>query len=186
MWHSTFQYKGFGRSTIHPLCLWGLLMLVFVWVPCSMAEQPAEIEPLISVDAQNEPLGDVFGKISRETAYTFIIEDRWRSHPVKIAFQDLPLNVGLKRILANLNHVIVYESAHEIRIAIFGQASLHTGEDSAPGYEFSRNPIRERDRMSGRMPGQATASDQEDATASESTDTPEETTEDAENQEKSE
>jgi hypothetical protein len=36
------------------------------------------------------------------------------------------------------------------------------------------------------MPGQATASDQEDATASESTDTHEETTEDAENQEKSE
>ncbi len=186
MWHSAFQYKEFGQSTIHPLCLWGVLMLVVVWAPCSMAERPTETEPMISVDAQNEPLGDVLGKISRETAYSFIIEDQWRSHLVKIAFQDLPLNVGLKRILANLNHVIVYESADEIRIAIFAQAALGTGDDSARGYESPRNPIRERDRMSGRMPGQTTSLDQEDATASESTDAPEETTEEVENQEKSE
>ena len=107
------------------------------------AERVDPTEPLISIDAKNEPLGQVLDQITRDTAYTFIVDEQWRTYPVRTAFQDLRLNDGLKRILSNLNHVIVYESADEIRITIYGQATPRTGGGSAPrSYEPPAVPIQ--------------------------------------------
>jgi|GEM_PF-3496521 len=112
------------------------------------AERVDPTEQLISIEAQNEPLGQVLDQITRDTAYTFIVDEQWRTYPVRTAFQDLSLNDGLKRILSNLNHVIVYESADEIRITIYGQATPRTGGGSSPrSYEPSVVPIQPPESM---------------------------------------
>lgn len=126
----------------------GSALLYAVSFQTAAAERVDSTEPLISIDAKNEPLGQVLDQITRDTAYTFIVDEQWRDHPVRTAFQDLSLNDGLKRILSNLNHVIVYESADEIRITIFGQATPRTGGGSAPrSYEPPVVPIQPPESM---------------------------------------
>jgi hypothetical protein len=176
--------KWFERLAVLPICLCvGMLLLHMIWVTPAAADHEAASQPLISVDAQNEPLGQVLEKITRDTSYTFIVEEQWRSHPVRIAFQNLPLDDGLKRILVNLNHVIVYESAHEIRIAIYGQIAPKSGGNySSRPYEPPPVPIQQPERIQNQEP----PTEEESTPASEASETREEGAEEGGKQEKNE
>jgi hypothetical protein len=134
-----------GFGLLKRLFIWLCLGAVLPWAvsfPAGAAERVDPAEPLISIEAQNEPLGQVLDQITRDTAYTFIVDEQWRTYPVRTAFQDLSLNDGLKRILSNLNHVIVYESDDEIRITIYGQATPRTGGAAPRSYEPPAMPIQ--------------------------------------------
>ena len=129
-------------------CLFSLLLGI-LWsgtiggLEIYASEVATASDPLISVNAQNEPLGEVLEKITSETSYTFVIDEQWKDHPVKTVFQNLLLSDGLKRILANLNHAIVYESAQEIKIAIYGETEANSGALPRRPYGPPDIPIRE-------------------------------------------
>ncbi|MFO7714405.1 hypothetical protein [Desulfosarcina sp.] len=106
--------------------------------------QRASSDPLISLVANNEPLGDVLESITRETGYQFNLDRRWRDHPVSAAITDLPLERGLKRLLRSLNHTIIWESDNRITIMVVGKVdSVKSG--SAISFPAPLPTIQEAD-----------------------------------------
>ncbi|MCB2145614.1 MAG: hypothetical protein KQI81_04015 [Deltaproteobacteria bacterium] len=89
-------------------------------------------DPLITLTAQNEPLGNVLETISRDTGYRFNLNRKWKDHPVSATIGHLPLEQGLKRLLRSLNYSIVWESDRVVTIMVFGKA-----EPSGPGSDIS-------------------------------------------------
>ena len=81
-------------------------------------------EPNISIEIQDQPLGEVLDIISQDTGYTFNVSRQWKDYSVNASIQSMPLNKGLNRILAGLNHVIIYESEKNINILVYGEANL--------------------------------------------------------------
>ena len=79
-------------------------------------------EPVFSLTAEAEPLGDLLQDITRQTGYQFTLNGRWQDHPVSAAITNLPLEEGLKRLLRSLNHTIIWESDRRITIMVFGRA----------------------------------------------------------------
>ena len=84
------------------------------------ANQSPEEQP-VTLKVQNEPLGQVLDKIGDETGITFSVDVQWKTHPVSVTLYQTPLHKGLKRILANLNNVIIYESTDKVKIVILGK-----------------------------------------------------------------
>ena len=80
-------------------------------------------DELISLAAKNEPLGDVLNKISTATGYEILLDHNWRDYPVSVNLEKVPLDKGLKRILKDLNNVIVYVSEKKIKIIIYNKMS---------------------------------------------------------------
>jgi hypothetical protein len=89
-------------------------------------------DPLITLTAQNEPLGNVLETITRDTGYRFNLNRKWKDHPVSANIGNLPLEQGLKRLLRSLNHSIVWESDKVVTIMVFGKA-----DPSRPGSDIS-------------------------------------------------
>jgi hypothetical protein len=96
----------------------------------------AQDEPHISLEAKNQPLGDVLKKISLDTGFKFRLNDQWRIHPVNATMKNISLHRGLKIILKGLNHAIIYESGKSIKIAIYGKVEPGN-TDSSPVQPFS-------------------------------------------------
>jgi hypothetical protein len=93
-------------------------------------------DEFISLTAKNEPLGDVLKKISMATGYEIILDNNWRGYPVTVSIEDIPLNKGLKRILKDLNNVIVYVSSKKIKIIIYDKISPDRGSSISPGRSY--------------------------------------------------
>ena len=159
-------------------CLFCLLMGMLMFAPKGggaiyASEVATASDPLISVNAQNEPLGEVLEKLTSETSCIFVIDEQWKDHPVKTVFQNLLLSDGLKRILANLNHVIVYESAQEIKIVIYGETEANRGPFVPRPYTPPDIPVREPEPTTN----QQSASDEERPADTDQTETQKEKTE---------
>jgi hypothetical protein len=72
--------------------------------------------------------------ITAETGYEFNINEQWESHPVSATIDNLPLEQGLKRLLLNLNHTIIWESDQIITIMVYGNTDStnhHSGTSHA-------------------------------------------------------
>ncbi len=100
-------------------------------------DRPSENQP-ITISVQNEPLGQVLEKIGEETGFAFSIDVQWKTHPVSVSLRQTPLHKGLKRILADLNNVIIYESNNKVKIIILGkieQSKRAPVSGAAPKYQ---------------------------------------------------
>ena len=105
----------------------------------------------ISIKAENETLTEVLNKISQASGYEIEFDQAWGDHPVNINFSDETLENALSRVLANLNHALIWnESEKKISIFINGSVSARksgpsrsTGGSSAPsrGAEVYRRPV---------------------------------------------
>lgn len=124
-----------------------LLFLLFGVLFAAAAEPHAPPEPFISITAVDEPLGQVLDKIGATIQYEFKVDEMWQDHPVTISVDGIPLNEGLKRILANLNHAIIYENDTTIKIAILVQDENNPGGGVPDrSYRGSAEPIPFPDR----------------------------------------
>jgi len=113
-------------------------VLNFLNVTTTIAADLLPEEQPFSLSVQNEPLGQVLKKIETETGLVFSIEDQWRSFPVSASLHQTPLHKGLKRILANLNNVIIYGSNNQVKIVILGKvepAKALSGPAGLPRYQ---------------------------------------------------
>ncbi|WP_319405514.1 hypothetical protein [uncultured Desulfosarcina sp.] len=99
------------------------LIVCFFFQAGGAAIHPAlAADPLISLTAKNEPLGEVLETITRDTGYRFNLNRKWKDHPVSATIGNLPLEQGLKRLLRSLNYSIVWESDRVLTIMVFGKA----------------------------------------------------------------
>lgn len=90
-------------------------------IPANGGENNSD-DMVISLTANDEPLGEVLKKISLANGYEFILDNEWQNHPVTIDIEKVSLNQALKQILKDLNHVIIYDSDQKIIIKIYGKA----------------------------------------------------------------
>ncbi|MFZ0611540.1 MAG: hypothetical protein WAM73_04825 [Desulfobacterales bacterium] len=67
------------------------------------------------------PLGEVLEKLQEATGRTFIIDEQWKEIPVSVALDKVPLDKALKRILVNLNHVVIYGANAQVKIVVLGK-----------------------------------------------------------------
>ena len=110
--------------------------------------QMPEEQP-VTISVQNEPLGQVLDKIGAETGIAFSVDVQWKTFPVSVSLYQTPLHKGLKRILANLNNVIIYESTDKVKIVILGKI-----EPSKQGPKYQPTPVYQQ-------PGPTTESEPE-------------------------
>ncbi|MGW8188072.1 MAG: hypothetical protein ACWGNK_12425 [Desulfobacterales bacterium] len=88
----------------------------------SSANSLSENDRLITISVQNMPLGEVLEKIEETTDLKFNLEEQWKDIPVSVTLDKTPLDRALKRILVNLNNVIIYGSNDQVKIVVFGKA----------------------------------------------------------------
>lgn len=121
-----------------------ILSLIFPIVSTSGSEANSD-DQLISLAIKDEPLGDVLKKISMATGYEINLDSAWKSHRVTVSLEDVSLHKGLKRILRNLNNVIIYGSSKKIKIIIYDKTAPD-GVSSAPSIDksFDRTPVSRR------------------------------------------
>lgn len=79
-------------------------------------------DSLITLSVQNMPLGEVLEKIEEATELKFTIDEQWKDIPVSVTLDNAPLDKALKRILVNLNNVVIYGSNEQVKIVVFGKA----------------------------------------------------------------
>ena len=78
-------------------------------------------DSLITMSVQNMPLGEVLEKLEEATGRTFTIDEQWQEIPVSVALDNVPLDRALKRILVNLNHVVIYGANAQVKIVVLGK-----------------------------------------------------------------
>jgi hypothetical protein len=91
-------------------------------------------DSLISLTVNNQPLGEVLEAIASSSGYQFTLNQQWQDYPVSATINNLPLEQGLKRLLRNLNHTLIWESDREVTIMIYGKVA---GAGSGPATSFS-------------------------------------------------
>ena len=125
-----------ARVLLLPAVICAGLLLV---PPAPWAADPAP-QQLISLEANKTPLGEVLSQIETISGYSFSIDDQWKKVPVTVTLYEAPLDQGLKRVLTNLNSVIIYGSENQIQIVILGEA-----ESSAADRQGARQPYQRPD-----------------------------------------
>lgn len=99
------------------------------------AESRAPEDQPISLSVQNEPLGQVLKKIETDTGLSFSIDGDWKNIPVSVTLHQTPLHKSLKRILANLNNVVIYEEDNRVKIIILGKIEPGKAGSGPPIYQ---------------------------------------------------
>ena len=72
----------------------------------------------VSIKADNKPLTQVLEEISEASGYTIKFDEEWGNEPVSLSLENKPLDKALNRVLANLNHAVIWNEA-EKKISIF-------------------------------------------------------------------
>jgi type II secretory pathway component GspD/PulD (secretin) len=111
------------------LAFWLKVLFIFLTL-YGFAHGKSEFSELISINTSNEPLVEVLDIVSQASGYEFVIDENWDDLPITVKFEEIPLDQALKRILANVNHAIVYNSDRKVLIRIYekdSSISRHTG-----------------------------------------------------------
>jgi type IV secretory pathway VirB10-like protein len=109
----------------------------------SSVENLSENDSLITISVQNMPLGEVLEKIEETTDLKFNLDEQWKDIPVSVTLDKTPLDKALKRILVNLNNVIIYGSNDQVKIVVFGKAEpgSATGRPAGPPSYVQPQPL---------------------------------------------
>ena len=81
----------------------------------------------VSIKADNKPLNQVLEEISEASGYTIQFDEKWGNEPVSLSLENKPLDEALNRVLANLNHAVIWNEA-EKNISIFIIAKTGSGK----------------------------------------------------------
>ena len=130
------QYLNFEKILFYTLVI--ILSLICLRIDIIQQAIGSELqdEPHISLEVENQRLGDVLKIISLDTGFKFKLNDQWSTYPVNASIENMPLNRGLKLILQGLNHAIIYESDKSIKIMVYGKVDSRK-TDSYPIQPFS-------------------------------------------------
>lgn len=112
--------------------LW-LKALFIILTFYGMAQGKSEFSELISLNTSNEPLAEVLANVSQASGCELIIDENWVDLPITVKFEAIPLDQALKRILAKVNHAIIYQSDRKVLIKIYDKDSGIPGHTGASG-----------------------------------------------------
>ena len=115
-----------------------LTILLFLLIFHGFSQGKSEFSELVSLNIRNAPLAEVLDNVSQASGYEFIIDENWGDLSITVKFDAIPLDQALKRILASVNHAIIYKSDRKVLIRIYANdASVfrHTGTST-----IKRNP----------------------------------------------
>jgi hypothetical protein len=96
---------------------------------------------LITISVQNMPLGEVLEKIEEATDLKFTLDEQWKDMPVSVTLDKAPLDKALKRILVNLNNVVIYGSNDQVKIVVFGKAEPGDASGRPAGPPSYQQPL---------------------------------------------
>jgi len=132
------QYFTVFTRQLMALNIFLCLTLVSIMLPISSlaGTETHTADELISLTVKDEPLGDVFKKISMATGYEISLDTKWQSYRVTASLEAVSLHKGLKQILRNLNSVIIYGSSRTIQIIIYDKTAPE-GVSSGPSTDRS-------------------------------------------------
>jgi hypothetical protein len=111
-----------------------ILGVILLTAGGGVIHRAAAQDSLISLTVNNQPLGEVLEAIASSSGYQFTLNQQWQDYPVSATINNLPLEQGLKRLLRNLNHTLIWESDREVTIMIYGKVA---GAGSGPATSFS-------------------------------------------------
>jgi hypothetical protein len=98
-------------------------------------------ERLLTLDIRERPLKEVLERLSGDTGYTFIFDTAWGGHPVSAALNNVPLQTGLRQMLGNLSHALVFLPEKKIKIVILERSgAVGSGADAPRGPGLGRAP----------------------------------------------
>ena len=122
----TFSYQ---KKKYHSR--FSLMVLLIMLMFYGTAQARSEFSELISLNIKNAPLAEVLDNVSQASGYEFIIDENWHDLPITVKFEAIPLEEALNRILANVNHAIVYRSDRKVLIRIYENESSGSRHGSA-------------------------------------------------------
>jgi hypothetical protein len=80
-------------------------------------------------------------KIEEATDLKFNIDEQWKDIPVSVTLDNAPLDKALKRILVNLNNVVIYGSNDQVKIVVFGKAEASSPSGRPAGPPSYKQPL---------------------------------------------
>jgi len=108
-------------TDIAPL-FFGFALLLLIFNPTlSFASDNDPSKSIFSIDATNEPLKKVIGKISKASGYSIVIKTEIKEiedAPVSIRLSNVTLNEAIRRILRKYNHYAIWEDT-ENRLVLY-------------------------------------------------------------------
>ena len=161
----------------------GIKILLIFLINHGTAQGKSEIRELVSLNIRNAPLAEVLDKVSQTSGYEFIIDENWYDLPISVTFDAIPLEQALKRILANVNHAIVYNSDRRVLIRIYendSSISRNTGTSTINRYPYRptyQSPLNETPTSPNPVPPEPSAEEtktEESDMSSHQPETPEE------------
>jgi hypothetical protein len=95
----------------------------------------------ITLKVTNEPLSVALNTIANSSGYRILVDPQWSGSRVSASFDHVALEKGLKRLLKDFDHAIVFESDRTIRIIIYGKTGASAG--ASPGHPYLPVPEEE-------------------------------------------
>jgi len=93
------------------------------------------------MSVQNMPLGEVLEKIEEATDLKFKLDEQWKDIPISVTLDKAPLDKALKRILVNLNNVVIYGSNDQVKIVVFGKSEPSSPSGRPAGPPSYKQPL---------------------------------------------
>jgi len=94
---------------------------------------------LLSVDLKETTLLDVARNIEKQSGVWFRGDETLFQEKISVAFNDLPLEEGLKRILANLNYSLMFDNKNKVAgVMVMGGGALAAAQPARPGAQPPR------------------------------------------------
>jgi hypothetical protein len=107
-----------------------LSIFFIILISYSFVQAKSSFNEMITLNIENQPLAEVLDDVSQATGYELIIDENWDDLPITVKFEAIPLDQALKRILAKVNHAIIYSSDRRVLIRIYEEdstVSIHPG-----------------------------------------------------------
>ena len=151
--------------------LWGF------FIPTPAICDNSVADEIISLNATNQPLGEVLENISIAADCQFSFDESWDDYPITVSFDNQPLHRGLKRIFRNINNAVIYGADRTVKIIIYDEA-ISSGKairHSATTKSF-QEPIQQLQPFSAATAPQPELADPEDSSDAENVNQPSEET----------
>ena len=100
----------------------------------------------ISANLKEIPLGEILDQIKEHGNIWFKGDEALLEEKVSVQFKDLPLEEGVKRILASINHVLVFDAKGGLEgLILFGKAN--SGRDKTAGRDGTHKRVSSSTRL---------------------------------------
>ena len=91
------------------VCVLGILLIHSTFP--SLSAETTGIAPLISLEAKDESLKSVLGKIAKHTGYRIYLNEEWEGKLISITLHNETLRGSISRLLKGLNYAITWDES---------------------------------------------------------------------------